>query len=97
MAMENLTIVQYKDTLRYARVRSGAYRPQLQQLKVGDYMCLQREAPTTLDVQVGRTILWVKIIFPSGFFSWTVRMDKNAGTIQRIAHHVTCLLKGLYI
>ena len=28
MAMENLAIAQHCDTLRYARIRSGAYRPQ---------------------------------------------------------------------
>ena len=27
MAMENLSIAQHRDTLRYARIRSGAYRP----------------------------------------------------------------------
>ena len=29
VAMENLSIAQYRDTLRYARICSGAYRPQL--------------------------------------------------------------------
>ena len=29
MALENLAISQHKDTLRYAHIRSGAYRPQL--------------------------------------------------------------------
>ena len=29
MALENLAIAQHRDTLRYARIRSGAYRPQL--------------------------------------------------------------------
>ena len=44
----------------------GAYRPQLRRFKVGDYVYLQREAPTTLDVKAGRTILRVKDILPSG-------------------------------
>ena len=65
MALENLAIAQHKDTLRYAHIRSGAYRPQLRRFKVGDYVYLQREAPTTLDVKVGRTILRVKEILPS--------------------------------
>ena len=45
MALENLAIAQHRDTLCYARTRSGAYRPQLRRFKVGDYVYLQREAP----------------------------------------------------
>ena len=60
MALKNLAIAQHRNTLRYTRIRSGAYRPQLQQFKVGDYVYLQREAPTTLDVKARRTILKVK-------------------------------------
>jgi len=66
MAMENLSIAQHRDTLRYARIRSGAYRPQLRRFRQGDYVYLQREAPTTLDVKAGRTILRVKEVLPSG-------------------------------
>ena len=66
MALENLAIAQHRDTLRYARTRSGAYRPQLRRFKVGDYVYLQHEAPTTLDVKAGRTIFRVKDILPSG-------------------------------
>ena len=66
MAMENLSIAQHRDTLRYARIRSGAYRPQLRRFSMGDYVYLQREAPTTLDVRAGRTILRVKDVLPSG-------------------------------
>ena len=33
---------------------------------MGDYVYLQREAPTTLDVRAGRTILRVKDVLPSG-------------------------------
>jgi hypothetical protein len=66
MAMENLSIAQHRDTLRYARIRSGAYRPQLRRFRQGDYVYLQREAPTNLDVKVGRHIPWVKEVLPSG-------------------------------
>jgi hypothetical protein len=66
MAMENLNIVQHRDTLRYARIRSGAYRPQVHRFSNGDYVYLQREAPTTLDVKAERTILRVKDVLPSG-------------------------------
>ena len=66
MAIENLFIAQHRDTLRYARIRSVAYRPQLRRFQQGNYVYLQHEAPTTLDVKVGRTILRVKEVLPSG-------------------------------
>ena len=66
MAMETLSIAQHRDTLRYARIRSSAYRPQLRRFSKGDYVYLQREAPTTLDVKARRTILHFKDLLPSG-------------------------------
>ena len=66
MAMENLSITQHRDTLRYACICSGTYRPQLRRFRQGDYVYLQREAPTTLDVRAGCTILRVKGLLPSG-------------------------------
>ena len=56
MAMENLSIC------------SGAYQRQLRRFRQGDYVYLQREAPTTLDVRAGRTILRVKEVLPSGLY-----------------------------
>ena len=38
----------------------AAYWPQLRRFWLGDYACLQRDAPTTLDVWAGHTILLVK-------------------------------------
>ena len=38
MAMENLSIAQHCDTLRYVCIRSGAYRPQLRRFQQGDYI-----------------------------------------------------------
>ena len=66
MAMENLSIAQHRDTLHCARIRSGAYRPQLRRFRRGDYVYLQHEAPTTLDDRAWRTILMVKEVLPSG-------------------------------
>jgi hypothetical protein len=40
MVMENLNIVQHRDTLRYARIRSGVYRPQVRRFSKGDYVYL---------------------------------------------------------
>ena len=66
MAMENLATAQHRDTLRYACICSRTYRPQLRRFSTGDDVYLQREAPTTLDVKAGRTILCVKDVLPSG-------------------------------
>jgi hypothetical protein len=53
MALENLSIVQHRDTLRYATIRGGGYRPQVRRFRPGDYVYLKQIAPTTLDVTVG--------------------------------------------
>jgi hypothetical protein len=54
---ENFAIAQHRDTLRYAIIRGGSYRPSIRRFHVGDYVYLQQTAPTTLDVTAGRTIL----------------------------------------
>jgi hypothetical protein len=41
VAFENLAIVQHMDTLRYAIIRSGGYRPSIRRFHVGDYVYLQ--------------------------------------------------------
>jgi hypothetical protein len=53
MALENLSIAQHHDTLRYATIRGSGYRPQVRRFRLGDYVYLQQTAPTTLDVTVG--------------------------------------------
>jgi len=58
-AFENLAIAQYRDTLRYATIRDGGYRPSIHRFHVGDYVYLQQTALTTLDVTAGRTFLQV--------------------------------------
>ena len=60
MALENLTIAQHRDTLRYATILGGGYRPQVRRFTPGDYVYLQQAAPTTLDVTAGRVILRVR-------------------------------------
>jgi hypothetical protein len=64
--MENLSIAEHRDTFLFARIRSGVYRRQLWRYRQEYYVYLQREAPTTLDVKAGRTILRVKEVLPSG-------------------------------
>ncbi len=38
MAMENLSIVQHRDTLRYAHTQGGNYKPKVRQFDVGDFV-----------------------------------------------------------
>jgi len=59
VTFENLAIAQHRDTLRYAIIWGGGYRPLIRRFHVGDYVYLQQIAPTTLDVTAGRTILRV--------------------------------------
>jgi hypothetical protein len=40
MAMENLSIAQHQDTLRYAHTRGGSYKPKVRQIDVGDFVYL---------------------------------------------------------
>jgi hypothetical protein len=40
MALENLSIAQHRDTLRYATIRGGGYRPQVRRFQPGDYVYL---------------------------------------------------------
>jgi hypothetical protein len=40
-AFENLAIAQHRDTLRYATIRGGGYRPSICRFYVGDYVYLQ--------------------------------------------------------
>jgi hypothetical protein len=65
-AFENLAIAQHRDTLRYAIIWGGGYRPSIPRFHVGDYVYLQQTAPTTLDVTAGRTILQVRKVLASG-------------------------------
>jgi hypothetical protein len=66
MAMDNLSIAQHRDTLRYAHTRGGSYKLKVRQFDVGDFVYFQRQPNDTLDTSSGRTILRIKAIRPSG-------------------------------
>jgi len=66
MAMENLSIAQHRDTLRYSHTRGGSYKPKVRKFDVGDFVYLQRQPNDTLDTYSDRTILKIKAIRPSG-------------------------------
>ncbi|BBN02913.1 hypothetical protein Mp_2g19240 [Marchantia polymorpha subsp. ruderalis] len=57
---------QHRDTLQYATIWGGDYRPSIRRFHVGDYFHLQQNALTTLDVTAGRTILRVREVLPYG-------------------------------
>jgi hypothetical protein len=40
MAMENLSITQHRDPLRYAHTQGGNYKPKVRQFDVGDFVYL---------------------------------------------------------
>jgi hypothetical protein len=40
MAMENLSIAQHRDTLRYAHTQGGSCKPKVRQFDVGDFVYL---------------------------------------------------------
>jgi hypothetical protein len=66
MAMENLSITQHRDTLRYAHTQSGSYKPKVKKFIVGDFVYLQRQPNYTLGTFSNRTILKIKAIRASG-------------------------------
>jgi hypothetical protein len=66
MAMENLSIAQHWDTLRYAHTRGGSYKPKVRQFDVGDFVYLQQQPNDTFNISSGCIILRIKAIKPSG-------------------------------
>ncbi len=79
MAMENLSIAQHQDTLRYAHARGGNYRPNVKQFDVGDFVYLQRQPSGTLNTSSSCIILRIKAIKLSGVLEL---QGANRRTIQ---------------
>jgi hypothetical protein len=65
IAGENLQIAQHRDSLRFAKLRSG-YIPQLRQFHVGDYVYVKRKQKEGLDILAKQLILRVAEVRPSG-------------------------------
>jgi transposase InsO family protein len=66
MAFDNLRIAQHRDTLRYAKIRGGGFRPKYHRYEVGDFVYLQQVAENTLTTKAGRVILRVRKVLPQG-------------------------------
>jgi len=52
MPMENLSIAQHRDTLRYAHTRGDSYKPKVRQFDVGDFVYLQQQPNDILDTSL---------------------------------------------
>jgi len=62
----NLEAAQHRDTLQYAKVRSGGYLPRIQQFEEGDFVYLRKEEKQGLDMRARRHILRVSKVRPHG-------------------------------
>jgi hypothetical protein len=66
MAMENLSIAQHWDTLRYAHTQGGSYKPKVRQFDVDDFVYFQQQPNDTLDISSGHIILRIKATMSLG-------------------------------
>jgi len=62
MAMENLSIAQNQDTLRYAHTQGGTYKLKVRQFDVSDFVYLQRQPNDILNTSSSHIILRIKMI-----------------------------------
>ena len=85
MAGDNLRIAQHRDTLRYAKLRSGCYTPQLRRYLVGDLVYVKRKGKEGLDVLARQLILRVSEVRPSG----VLILQGRCGT-KRAVHSGQC-------
>jgi hypothetical protein len=85
MAGDNLRIAQHRDTLRYAKLRSGTYTPQLRRYLAGDYVWVKRKDKQGLDIAAKPLILRVAEVRPSG----VLILQGRCGT-QRAVHASQC-------
>jgi hypothetical protein len=93
MTMENLSIAQHRDTLRYAHTRGGSHKLKVRQFDVGDFGYLQRQPNDTIDIFLDHTILRIKAIKPLGVLEL---QGTNGRTIQDHSNNcVPCHLPNL--
>ena len=85
MVHTNLLVAQHRDTLRYARLRSGSYNPKILNFQTGDYVYL-RDLADALHPTARPEILRVKDVRPSGVLVLEGQCGK---TIARNGMHCT--------
>lgn len=90
-AGENLRIAQHRDSLRYATVGSGEYKPSLVKFSPGQFVYVQRPTVTnTLQIQARPNILHVVEVRPGG----TIVLQGKCGTTchQNVKNLAPCHL-----
>jgi hypothetical protein len=65
MAMDNLSIAQHWNTLRYVHTQGGSYKLKVRRFDVDDFVYLQQQPNDVVDISFNRTILRIKAIKPS--------------------------------
>ena len=80
-----LRIAQHRDTLRYSRVRGGAYVRKSMKFQVGDFVYVKEHGPTSLDPRARPYILRVVGIKPSG----VLELMGRCGTVI-MRHNTSC-------
>jgi len=86
LAGEALKVAQHRDTLRYAKVRGGAYHPKVRRFEVDDFVYLRRGSNrTSLDIEARPEILRVIAIGEQG----TLTLQGRCGTTMQ-ANVVNC-------
>ncbi|GAX81110.1 hypothetical protein CEUSTIGMA_g8544.t1 [Chlamydomonas eustigma] len=66
IAGQNLLIAQHRDTLRYAKLRSGAYYPSLRKFTEGQYVYVVDHSESSFHKKADPTVLRVQSVRPSG-------------------------------
>lgn len=94
MAWNNQHIAQYRDTLRYAKVRGGSYVPAIRVFRVGQFVYRRRQATASLQPDAHEAVLKVLQVKPSGI----LRLQGHCG--MEIEDHENncspCFLTNLY-
>ena len=93
IAMGNLRSAQHKDTLRYAEVRTGHFRPKLKKFEVGDFVWVRHRQQTALEIGVKEVVYRVLEVKDSG----VLKLQGKCGTCidVHMTHCAPCHLPGL--
>jgi hypothetical protein len=93
MAGDNLKVAQHRDTLRYAKLRSGNYTPQLRRFMPGDYVYVRKHDKLGLDIGARQAILRVSEVRPSG----VLILQGRCGTYSAVhsSHCAPCHLPNI--
>ena len=93
MAGENLLIAQHRDTLRYAAVRSGMFKPRERKFAVGDFVYQRLQGAEALHMRARPAIYRIKQVKPSGVAVLQGRCGRTLET--HLAHIAPCHLANI--